>query len=73
MSALDEVQEFHPGFKSEPGHLLYARSQEELGRIDDALTTYESLVSYAGDVEPAVRYGLLLQKLRRADEARVAF
>jgi len=73
LKALDDVQEHHPGYKSETGHLLYARAEEALGRDNDALTSYESLATYATGEEPRVRYGLLLRKLGRTDEAHAVF
>lgn len=73
LSALDDVQEHHPGFRSEEGHLLYARSKEALDRTQDALATYESLASYARNEKLRVRYRLLLQKFGHADEARAVF
>ncbi len=73
LQRLDEVQEHNPGYRSQPGHLLYARSLEELGRADEALAAYADLAAYANEEEPRVRYGLLLQKQGRADEARTVF
>lgn len=53
--------------------LLYARTLEHLGRDDDALQAYETLVPVMTGEETRVRYGLLLAKLGRTDEARAQF
>ena len=59
---LERLIESNPDFKSADGHLLYARSLENLALLDDAIKEYEILSrSYPGE-EARVRYGLLLQK-----------
>ena len=73
LTALDTLQEHNPGYHSEPGHLLYGRSQEALGLQEDALESYADLAGYATSEEPRVRLGLLLQKTGRTVEARAAF
>lgn len=73
LAALDRLQANNQDFKSEDGHLLYARSLEELARTEEALDAYKALADYAGGEEARVRFALLLQKIGRVDEARTQF
>ncbi len=73
LAALDEIQAHHPGYRSETGHLIYARALEGLGQDARALEAYENLAGYATGEEPRVRCALLLQKAGRVDEARSLF
>lgn len=66
---LDRLIAVHPDFRSEAGHLLYARSLESLGEVDCALREYEVLTSYSGEPEAHCRRALLLTRLGRAGEA----
>lgn len=67
---LDALIEANPGYKSTDGHLLYARCLEELGELDAALDEYRVLAdSYPGE-EGRLRYGRLLARSHRHDEAR---
>ena len=43
---LDHLKEQWPDFESAEGHLLYARSLAEIGRIDEALDEYHALAAY---------------------------
>jgi len=71
--ALDRLRTAHPGLQSSEMHLLYARSREGLGALDDALVEYEALAGYYPGEEARCRYALLLQRLGRPDEARGQF
>jgi hypothetical protein len=51
--------------------LLYARALEAAGRTDDALYEYQAVANYYPGAEARVRYGLLLGKAGRSDEAKV--
>lgn len=53
--------------------VLYARTLEALGREAEALRAYEKLVPVATGEETRCRYGLLLQKTGRTDDARAVF
>jgi hypothetical protein len=66
---LDHLISVHPEFRSEAGHLLYARSLESMGEVDGALHEYEVLTSYSGEPEAHCRRALLLTRLGRAGEA----
>ena len=65
LATLDALRERWPDFESAEGHLLYARSLAELGRLDEALEEYQAVSQYFPGAEARVRYGLLLQLDRR--------
>lgn len=70
---LDALIAANPGYRSPTGHLLYARAVEDSGEVDEALHEYESLArGYAGE-EARVRYGLLLRKAGRTEQATAQF
>jgi hypothetical protein len=46
LKALDALRAAHPTLSCPQGHLLYARSLEELGRIEPALIEYAALAEY---------------------------
>jgi hypothetical protein len=73
LAALDHLRESHPGFQSGEAHLIYARSLEGLGRDEEALAELASLVTYATGEEARCRYGLLLRRHGREDEAKRQF
>lgn len=69
-ATLEALIAANPRYKSADGHLLYARCLEELGHTDEALEEYRVLAdSYPGE-EGRYRYGSLLARVRRHDEAR---
>jgi hypothetical protein len=61
-----------PDFQSAEGHLLYARSLAEAGRLDEALEEYHAVSAYFPGAEARVRYGLL-RMVGRTAEARIVF
>ncbi len=66
---LDALIAANPDFRSKEGHLLYARTAEDIGDVAAALHEYEAVVQgYPGE-EARVRYGLLL---KRAGDSRKA-
>jgi hypothetical protein len=71
MATLDDLQKRWPNFDSAEGHLLYARTLAELGRVDEALDEYHAVSAYFPGAEATVRYGLLLKTVGRTAEARV--
>lgn len=72
-STLEKLIQTNPDFKSVDGHLLYARSLENLGLVDDAMKEYEILArSYPGE-EARVRYALLLKTTGKTEEAQKVF
>ncbi len=70
VATLDDLRQRWPDYQSAEGHLLYARALEESGRTDDALYEYQAIANYYPGAEAKVRYGLLLAKADRRDEAR---
>jgi hypothetical protein len=69
-ATLDALIQANPNYKSSDGHLLYARCLEELGETEAALEEYRVLAdSYPGE-EGRFRYGRLLLRHQRIDEAR---
>lgn len=72
-ATLESLIKSNPDFRSSDGHLLYARSLDELGETDAALNEYTVLAtSYPGE-EARYRYGALLKKRERFREAREVF
>jgi hypothetical protein len=71
--SLDRLMAANPNFRSESGHLLYARSLEALGEVQDALHEYQVLTSYSQIPEAHCRYALLLTSLGRPGEAKVLY
>ena len=71
--SLDRLIAANPSFRSEVGHLLYARSLEALGEVQDALHEYEALTSYSVAPEALCRRALLLTNLGRPVEARALY
>ncbi len=67
---LTQLIAHNPSFKSHDGHLLFARTLEELADTDAALHEYATLApSYPG-AEPTVRYARLLKTAGRQLEAQ---
>lgn len=70
---LDELIAANPDFRSDDGHLLYARCLEALGDIAAAIHEYEALVEGFPGEEARARFGLLLKRENRATEAAEVF
>lgn len=70
---LDALREAWPDFQSAEGHMLYARAHEAMGNLDRALVEYEALAGYHPGEEARYRYGLLLLRLGREEEAEAQF
>lgn len=62
----------HPDFRSTEGHLLYARTLDEL---DDpaVVEEYEALLTAYPGEEPRVRFGMYLQRHGESERARELF
>lgn len=71
--SLDRLMAANPDFRSECGHLLYARSLEALGEVQEALHEYQVLTSYSQVPEAHCRYALLLTSLGRPGEAKALY
>ena len=70
---LDRLRAAHPNLDCPDGHLLYARSKEQQGEIEQALIEYAALAEYYPGEEARCRLALLLQKTGRVAEARTLF
>jgi hypothetical protein len=71
--SLDRLRAAHPDLNCPDGHLLYARSKERQGEIEQALIEYAALADYYPGEEARCRFALLLQKSGRVAEARALF
>lgn len=69
-ATLDELRGRWPDWHSPEGHLVYARTLEEDGRLAEAVEEYQALSGYYAGAEPRVRLGLALRKLGHEAEAR---
>jgi hypothetical protein len=67
---LDELIVHNPDYKSQDGHLLYARALEAEGNTTKALEEYRVLSGYYAGAEAAVRYAQLLRREGQRDDAR---
>lgn len=70
---LDELKEKNPSHTSADGHLLYARSLEQLGRTQEAIEEYESLCNYYPGPEPVCRLAMMLEATGDAARAEPLF
>ena len=59
---LDLLISHNPDFKSQDGHLLYARSVAECGDEEKALDEYKAVTAYYAGAEAKLQYGLYLEK-----------
>jgi hypothetical protein len=69
-TTLDELIRLNPDFRSQEGHLLYARALEAEGNYAKALDEYKVLSPGYPGAEASVRYAQLLKSQGRPDEAR---
>jgi hypothetical protein len=67
---LDRLIEAHPSFRDPDAHLLYARTLEGLGDLNQALGEYEALSGSFPGEEARVRHADLLLRLGRVPAAR---
>lgn len=67
---LDDLIAHNPDYKSQDGHLLYARALDAEGNTGKALDEYRVLAGYYAGAEAAVRYAQLLRREGQRDEAR---
>jgi len=70
---LDALKAANPEYHSPEGHLIYARSLEEQGKIEAALHEYTALERYYPGQEARCRYALLLDKTGEHREAQRLF
>ncbi len=72
-ATLEALAEHNAEFRSAEGHLLYARSLEAAGRLDEAAQEYGGVAEYYPGAEARARHGLLLKRMGDGDGARRAF
>lgn len=53
---LDSLIEFNPQYQSQNGHLLYARTLQEIGDTDGAESEYKALIEYYNGPEARFHY-----------------
>lgn len=73
VATLDGLRSRWPDFQSAEGHLLYARALAEADRTAEALEEFRAVADYFPGAEARVRYGLLLEQLGQATEAKAVF
>ena len=67
VETLDELIRTNPEFRSQDGHLLYARALERLGEYERAREEYTALCAYYAGAEARCRFALML--LEQGDDA----
>lgn len=73
LSAAQKLRVSHPGFRATDVGIAIARALEAMNRLDDALAELKVLAdTYPGE-EGRWRYGALLRRLGRVDDAREVF
>ncbi|MDB5969751.1 MAG: hypothetical protein JWQ90_2201 [Hydrocarboniphaga sp.] len=68
-ATLESFKEKNPDFRSAEGHLLYARTQDELGKTESAIHEYEALRRYYPGPEPTCRLAAVLKRSGQAQQA----
>jgi hypothetical protein len=72
-TTLDRLRAVHPDLDCPDGHLLYARSKEQQGDLEQALIEFAALAEYFPGEEARCRLALLSQKTGCVAEARTLF
>jgi hypothetical protein len=70
---IDRLERVDAKFRPLERRLLLARTLEAMNKLDRALEEYEPLAKQYPGEEARCRYGMLLQKTGRTDEAREVF
>ena len=71
--SLERLAVHNPDFKSADGRLLYARTLEAAGVLDESLRHYAAIALEYPGAEARLRHGLLLKRVGRIDEANREF
>jgi hypothetical protein len=69
LASLDKLRAAEPNARMPEEHLLYARALEDVGRNADAEREYRAVTAYYPGAEALARYGLMLERLGRPEEA----
>lgn len=72
-ASLERLIEQNPDFKSTDGHLLYARALEAQDALDEAEHEYGAVAPGYPGAEARLRYGLLLKRRGKLEDARRIF
>jgi hypothetical protein len=72
-ASLERLIQQNPEFRSAEGHLLYARALEAQDALDEAEHEYEAVAPGYPGAEARLRYGLLLKRRGKLDDARRIF
>ncbi len=72
-ATLERLAAENPEFKSPVGHLLYARSLEGCGEMENALQEYEAVSVYYAGAEAKCRFAVLLEQEGQAERALELF
>jgi hypothetical protein len=73
LDTLHKLEEVQPSLRNQEAHLLLARALEATGHAKEALEEYDAVSRYYAGYEARSRYGLLLLKQGRAQQARELF
>jgi hypothetical protein len=69
-AALERLMENNPDFKSADSHLLYARTLEALGALEQADQEYAAIAPGYPGAEARLRHALLLKRRGKLEEAQ---
>jgi hypothetical protein len=69
-ASLERLWQHNPEFKSSDAQLLYARTLEALGALEEAEPAYAGAAAGYPGAEARLRYALLLKRRGKTDEAR---
>ena len=72
-ATLDTLKAHNPDYRSQDGHLLYARSAEECGDLAKAEEEYKAVAAYYSGAEARIRYARLLEKTGKANDAMTVY
>ena len=73
LATLEDLQKHNPDHRSPEGHLLYARTLEQTGRSDEAITEYRAVAGYYPGAQARFRLGLALKNSGQGKEAGEEF
>jgi hypothetical protein len=72
-ATLERLIRENPDFRSAEGHLLYARALEAENALDEAEHEYDAVAPAYPGAEARLRYGLLLKRRGKLEDARRIF
>ena len=72
-TTLERLTEHNPDFKSADAQLLYAQTLEDTGALEQAERQFAKIAGLTPGRRRGLRYGLLLKKVGKTQEARGIF